>query len=282
VKTRTRARPFLKWAGGKTQLLGPIERMLPDRIEGTYHEPFLGSGAVFFHLLAEGRLRGGAVLSDANEPLVETWRAVKGRVEEVIDLLARHREAHAGDPRGHYYAVRAEEPGGPAARAARFIYLNKTCYNGLWRVNRAGRFNVPMGRYRDPPILDAENLRAAAEALRDADVLLAPFGDALRRARRGAVAYLDPPYQPLSRTASFTSYTPERFGEEDQVDLADACSALRRRGVRFLLSNHDTPWLRRLYRGRGFAVRAVPARRAINSDPKARGAVKELLVTGGG
>jgi len=274
------ARPFLKWAGGKTQLLGPIARDLPARIEGTYFEPFLGSGAVFFHLRAEGRVRGRAVLSDANAPLVETWRAVKGRVEEVISHLERHRAAHARDPRGHYYGVRARVPRDPAARAARFIYLNKTCYNGLWRVNRAGRFNVPMGRYRDPPILDAENLRAVSAALRSAVLLLAPFDRALRRARRGDVAYVDPPYQPLSPTANFTSYTAGRFGEEDQVALADACAGLRRRGARFLLSNHDTRWLRGIYGDRGFEVRSVPARRAINSDPSARGAVRELLVRG--
>jgi DNA adenine methylase len=274
------ARPFLKWAGGKTQLLGPIAGSLPARVEGTYFEPFLGSGAVWFRLRAEGRLRGRTVLSDANGPLVETWVALRDRVEEVVALLERHRAAHARDPRGHYYAVRAREPRGAAARAARFIYLNRTCYNGLWRVNASGRFNVPMGRYRSPAILDAGNLRAVSAALREATILHAPFGEVLRRARRGDVAYLDPPYQPLSATARFTAYTRDGFDEGDQAALAEACAALRRRGARFLLSNHDTPWLRTLYRGRGFRLRSVPARRAINSDPRRRGAVRELLVRG--
>ena len=271
-------RPFLKWAGGKTQLLAPIAAALPRLIDGAYFEPFLGSGAVFFHLRAAGRLHGPVVLSDANGPLVETWRAVQSRVGDVVEALAAHRAAHARDPRGHYYAVRAAEPREPAARAARFIYLNKTCYNGLWRVNRAGRFNVPMGRYRRPPILDEENLRAAAEALRGVEVLHEPYAPVLRRARRGDAAYLDPPYHPLSRTANFTSYTAERFGEEDQEALADLCAVLAGRGVRFLLSNHDVPMLRSLYRERGLLMTSVPARRAINSNPRARGDVGELLV----
>ena len=278
---RAPVRPFLKWAAGKTQLLGPIGERLPDRIAGTYVEPFLGSGAVFLHLWTTGRIRGKVVLADANAPLVEAWHAVRSDVDALVALLAAHREAHARDSAGHYYAVRAELPADPIARAARFIYLNKTCYNGLWRVNRAGKFNVPMGRYKSPPILDEGNLRAVSAALRDATIRCAPFAATLRSARAGAVVYLDPPYEPLTKTANFTSYTAERFGREDQEALADACVALRKRGAEFLLSNHDTPWLRRIYAERKFAVVSVPARRAINSDPKARGAVRELLVMPG-
>ena len=278
---RAPVRPFLKWAGGKTQLLGPIGERLPQRIAGTYVEPFLGSGAVFLHLWTTGRIRGRVVLADANAPLVEAWHAVRSDVDALVALLAAHREAHARDAAGHYYAVRAELPADPTARAARFIYLNKTCYNGLWRVNRAGKFNVPMGRYKAPPILDEGNLRAVSAALRDATIRCAPFAATLRSARARTVIYLDPPYEPLTKTANFTSYTAERFGREDQEALADACVALRQRGAGFLLSNHDTPWLRRIYAERHFAVVTVPARRAINSDPKARGAVRELLVMPG-
>jgi len=278
---RSPVRPFLKWAGGKTQLLGPIGEAFPERIEGTYREPFLGSGAVFLHLWGTGRIRGKAVLSDANGPLVETWLVVRDEVDALVEHLTRHRVAHARDPERHYYEVRAEEPTAPVARAARMLYLNRTCYNGLWRVNRAGRFNVPMGRYKDPPILDEGNLRAVSRALRDAEILHASFRVALRGAGRGSVAYLDPPYEPLSKTSNFTSYTAEKFGREDQEALAAECARLRTRGASFLLSNHDTPWLRELYKGHGFSVRSVPARRAINSDPGKRGAVRELLVTGG-
>jgi len=277
MTTRPSVHPFLKWAGGKTQLLAPIGAALPDPVEGTYHEPFLGSGAVFFHLRATGRLRGRAVLSDANEALVGTFLAVRDRVDEVVAALAVHRAAHSEE---HYYGVRAATPRSPAAGAARFIYLNKTCYNGLWRVNRSGAFNVPMGRYRNPPILDEPNLRAASAALADVDLHVETFPKALARVRRGGVVYLDPPYEPLTKTANFTSYTRERFGREDQEALADGCLGLRKRGAFFLLSNHDTPWLREVYRERGFAVKSIPARRVINSDPGARGAVRELLVTG--
>ena len=275
---RPSVHPFLKWAGGKTQLLGPISARLPDPVEGTYHEPFLGSGAVFFHLRAAGRLRGRAVLSDANGPLVETFEAVRDRVDEVVAALAAHRAVHSKE---HYYGVRAEVPRSPAARAARFIYLNKTCYNGLWRVNRAGAFNVPMGRYENPPILDEPNLRAASVALSGVALHHEPFAEAIARVRRGGVVYLDPPYEPLTATANFTSYTKDRFGRADQEALADGCVGLRERGAFFLLSNHDTPWLKALYRARGFSTRSIPARRAINSNPGARGAVRELLVTGG-
>jgi len=280
AETRPPVRPFLKWAGGKAQLLAEIARDLPDRVVGTYVEPFLGGGAVFFHLRASGRIPGRVLLSDANEPLVRTWVAVRDRVEEVVAALEEHRRRHAADPRGHYYATRAAEPAGEAARAARFIYLNKTCYNGLWRVNRAGGFNVPMGRYRNPPILDADNLRAAAAALEGVGIRCETFEIALRRARAGSVVYLDPPYEPLSATANFTSYTAARFGREEQERLADACVELRRRGAFFLLSNHSTPWLKRLYGARSFTFRTVAARRAINSNPGARGTVRELLVRG--
>ncbi len=279
MEARPGAGPFLKWAGGKTQLLGPIAARLPARIEGRYFEPFLGSGAVYFHLWSEGRLGGGALLSDANRPLVETFLAVRDRVGEVIRLLEAHRAAHRRSPREHYYAVRAAEPRGAAARAARWIYLNKTCFNGLWRVNRAGRFNVPMGRYPVPSIPRAEALRAASRALGDAEVRCLPFEEALRLPRRGDRVYLDPPYAPVSATARFTSYTAGGFGPREQEALADACARLARRGVRFLLSNSDTRSLRSLYCARGFRVDSVPARRAINSVPSRRGEVRELLVS---
>ncbi|MCK6479325.1 MAG: Dam family site-specific DNA-(adenine-N6)-methyltransferase [Planctomycetaceae bacterium] len=278
---RPPVRPFLKWAGGKTQLLRPIGERLPAAIRGAYLEPFLGSGAVFFHLRATGRLRGKALLSDANGPLIEAWLAVRDEVDALVDLLAGHRAAHARGAKDHFHAVRAEVPAAPVERAARFLYLNRTCYNGLWRVNSRGLFNVPMGRYQDPAILDEGNLRACSAALRGVEIREEGFATAMARARSGAVAYLDPPYEPLSRTSNFTSYTAARFGRPDQEALADDAAALRDRGGWFLLSNHDTRWLRDLYRARGFEVASVPARRAINSDPASRGAVRELLVTPG-
>jgi DNA adenine methylase len=278
---RASAKPFLKWAGGKTQLLAPVAARLPERIEGTYFEPFLGGGAVFFHLRAEGRLRGAVRLSDANPLLVAAFVAVRDEPDAVIAHLEEHRARHAADARRHYYAVRADEPATPAARAARLLYLNKTCYNGLWRVNSKGRFNVPIGRYARPSILDEPNLRAASAALAGTSIRCEPFEKALAKATGGDVAYLDPPYEPLNTTSSFTAYTAARFGRDDQERLADACRRLAARGGTFLLSNSDHRFLRDLYRARGFLVETVSARRAINSVAGKRGAVKELLVRPG-
>ena len=275
------ARPFVKWAGGKTQLLGQIGGLIPARIRGRYFEPFLGSGAVFLHLWSTGRIEGGAVLSDASRPLVDTWLAIQRDADEVIRVLTAHRDAHHRDARGHFYSVRDSEPDSSAERAARFIYLNKTCFNGLWRVNRKGRFNVPMGSYVKPTIFEPENLRLVSKALSSAEIACHGFEVALNRMGRDDVAYLDPPYQPLSTTSSFTAYTAEGFGDAEQVRLADACARIRSRGAYFVLSNHDTPRLERLYRSRRFRFASIQARRSINCDPNARAGVSELLVVDG-
>jgi DNA adenine methylase len=251
-------------------------------VEGTYFEPFLGSGAVFFRLRAEGRLRGPVVLSDANEPLVETWRAVQGHVDEVIDRLEAHRTAHNRTARHHYYAVRKRVPKGLADRAARFIYLNKTCYNGLWRVNRAGRFNVPMGRYSAPPILDAANLRAASEALQGVRLRTGSYSTVLNTAKAGDVVYLDPPYHPLSRTANFTGYTRDGFDSLDQLRLAVQCGDLRERGVRLVLSNRSNRALTSIYRFAGLRVTSTEAPRSISCVSGSRGTVLELLASSNG
>jgi DNA adenine methylase len=277
----SRAKPFLKWAGGKTQLLGPIAARLPERVDGTYFEPFLGSGAVFFHLRGAGRLVGDVRLSDANPLLVAAFVAVRDEPDAVVAHLEEHRARHAADARRHYYAVRADEPATAAARAARLLYLNKTCYNGLWRVNSRGRFNVPIGRYVRPAILDEANLRAASAALAGTSIRCEPFERALAKAGAGDAVYLDPPYEPLNATSSFTAYTAARFGRDDQERLADACRRIADRGAAFLLSNSDHRFLRDLYRERGFLVETVSARRAINSVAGKRGAVKELLVRPG-
>jgi DNA adenine methylase len=264
---RTRAAPFLKWAGGKTTLLAELLRHVPSRLR-RYHEPFVGGGALFF-AVAPRR----AVLSDNNAELVHCYRQVRDDVHGVLDALARHVYEKA-----HYQSVRALNPLHlpPAARAARLIYLNKTCFNGLWRVNRAGRFNVPIGRYTNPRFHDPGSLFAASQALRGVEILHASFEAALVRAAPGDFVYLDPPYDPVSATSSFASYTPGGFTWDDQKRLARACIALNRRGVRFLLSNSATDRVRELYRG--FEQRTVRAPRFINSKAGARGRVEELLV----
>jgi DNA adenine methylase len=228
----------------------------------------VGGGALFF-AVAPGR----AILSDSNAELVHCYLQIRDDAGGVLDALARHVY-----DRDHYTLVRALDPLGlsPSARAARFIYLNKTCFNGLWRVNRAGRFNVPIGRYKDPRFCDPTTLLRASAALRGVQVVHQPFEKALERTAPGDFVYLDPPYDPVSPTASFASYTADGFGWEDQRRLAAECAALNRRGVRFLLSNSATPRVRELYRA--FEQRTVRAPRHINSRADGRGHVDELLV----
>lgn len=267
------AGPFLKWVGGKTKLLDQLVTRAP-RTYRRYFEPFLGGGALFFRLRP-----ASASLSDLNAELIDCYRAIRDDVGAVIDALERHRARHS---EAYYYATRDrwnEERQGllPAQRAAAFIYLNKTCYNGLWRVNRRGLFNVPAGRYEGPTICDAAGLRAASVALRAAELEARPFETLLAEAEAGDFVYFDPPYVPVGATADFTSYTAEAFGLEDQRRLAQVFRALADRGCAVMLSNSDTPLVRRLYAG--FRVDRVWAPRAVNSRADARGAVAEVIVT---
>ncbi len=268
-------RPFLKWAGGKTQLLSQFQALYPHpRSIRRYIEPFVGSGAVFFKIrrLTDPR---EVLLADNNEELITVYVAVRDHVEEVIEALRRHKALHSKE---HYYKVRAQNPGrmSPTARAGRLIYLNKTCFNGLYRVNSKGGFNVPMGRYQDPPILDAENLRAAGRALKRVGLKTAHFRETLDAARKGDFIYFDPPYHPLSKTSFFTSYTQGAFTSSDQEDLAEVYSILAGRGCRVMLSNSDCPFIRSLYEG--FDIRSVSARRNINSKAEKRGRIGEVVV----
>ncbi len=270
----TPARPFLKWAGGKTQLVDAILERLPERME-TYFEPFLGGGAVFFALAEQGRFRR-AVLADNNPDLVDAWRGVQKHVQEVIDFLAFWRH----DAR-QFYELRKDEhrERSLAYRAARVIYLNKTCYNGLWRVNASGKFNVPFGRYKNPTICDAANLRAASEALRNVKIELADFETAVEAAGEVDGVYFDPPYLPVSRTANFTRYSAGAFGDEEHQRLASVFGRLGERGVGVVLSNSDVPRSRELFAR--FQTDAVRANRNINSKANGRGPVSELLVRAG-
>ena len=269
---RALPRAFLKWAGGKSQLLPKILPRLPKRI-GTYFEPFVGSGAVFWALAREGRF-DHAVLSDRNAELITSYRAIRDDVEDVIALLAgwSHSESF-------YYALRARDPEAmsPVEAAARMIHLNHTGFNGLYRVNKSGLFNVPFGRYKRPRTLNKPVLRAASRALRTVDLLVADFEDVLPAARPGDAVYFDPPYVPMSGTASFTAYEKSGFGEPAQRRLVLALEDLQRRGVHALLSNSDVPLTRELYQG--LRCEKVQARRAINSRADKRGPVSELLVS---
>lgn len=263
------ARPVLKWAGGKRQLQHRILEKLQADIN-TYYEPFVGGGAIFFALAAENRFKR-AVLGDRNADLVDVYRALTQDVEAVIRLLRKYRYSET-----EYYRVREQRPRSLAARAARLIYLNKTGYNGLYRVNRAGEFNVPFGRHKSPLICDEDNLRAAAEALSRAEVVTADFEAVCRDARAGDAVYFDPPYLPLSKTSNFTAYDPHPFGVDEHERLAQVFGRLERLGVCTVLSNSYTEQTRKIF-GR-FQYERVPVKRPINSKANLRGPVDEILV----
>lgn len=271
------ATPVLKWAGGKGRLLPALHKHLPPTW-GKYYEPFVGGGAMFFSLTPKR-----ASLSDANADLVTTYRVVRDDVDALIAQLkihkARHCAVHYLDTRAAWNRERQTWP--DVVRAATFIYLNKTCYNGLWRVNKAGHFNVPIGRYIDPPICDEEGLQAASAALAETAITCCDFRTAIANAVAGDLIYFDPPYVPVSASANFVSYTEGRFGEADQRELADVARGLVRRGCHVIVSQSDTPLAREIWGWHGFTLESVPCGRAINSKGDKRGAVAELIITNG-
>jgi DNA adenine methylase len=267
--TRRAGRPVLKWAGGKTQLLAAILECLPKRID-TYFEPFIGGGAVFFALAREHRFEH-AVIADKNADLVGVYLALQKDVDALIRKLQSFEHSEK-----EYYRVRGARPRGLVARAARVIYLNKTGYNGLYRVNRSGEFNVPFGRYKNPKICDEENLHAAARALEGVTILEADFEEVCARAKKGDAVYLDPPYVPVSKTSSFTAYDRHPFGQAEQQRLLQVFADLHARDVTAVLSNSFTPETEKLYEG--WRAQRVKMARAINSRGSARGPVHELLV----
>ncbi|MGO8997745.1 MAG: DNA adenine methylase [Polyangiaceae bacterium] len=274
---RIDAKPIVKWAGGKSRLLGELLDRVPRRLK-TYAEPFAGGAALFFALASE-RARGtrsfeSAILADSNEELVACYRAVRDDVGSVIDALGAFRH-----DRELFYEVRARSTSGmtDVARAARFIFLNRTCFNGLWRVNSGGHFNVPFGKYKNPRILDREALHAASRALAGVDVRSSDFADVTGNLGRGDFVYLDPPYVPISRTASFTAYAKDGFTPGDQERLARELHAMKRRGVKAMLSNADTDVTRALYEG--LTCHVVRAPRSISCDGATRGDAGELVVT---
>ena len=276
TSTKIKPRPFLKWAGGKTQLLGPLLDRVPRRF-GKYFEPFLGGGALFFALYRLRRTGQGAGLWDLNGELIDTYSAVKEDTAGVIELLDIY--PHEKE---FFYDLRARDPEKleRTERAARMIYMNKTCFNGLYRVNSKGRFNVPFGSYKNPMYCDPENLRAVAKAIESVDLRIASFESVLDTASKGDLVYFDPPYAPLSRTSSFTSYQPGGFGAESQEKLRDVSVELSRRGIKVILSNSDTPGIRELYETGEFLVESVNARRTINRNATGRGKLSELIITG--
>ena len=270
------ASPFIKWAGGKTQLLSAFEALYPpaEKVD-RFIDPFLGGGSVFFHVRRLLKPRR-AMLFDRNPDLITTYRAIKEDPEGVIELLLALKSKHS---EAHFYKLQAQDAStlSETQQAARFIYLNKTCYNGLYRVNSRNQFNVPMGRYVRPTIVDPANIQSVAKSLAGVHLGHKAFPHVKRVARSGDFVYFDPPYDPVSASASFTAYTAHNFTSDDQAELAHTYEELNQRGCLLMLSNSDTPLIRKLYSG--FHIHRVPARRSINTRADKRGSVWEVVVT---
>lgn len=269
-KTSKKVQPFVKWAGGKSQLLEQYAPLFPQRYN-RYLEPFLGGGAVFFYLEPNE-----AILSDSNKDLIQCFSVIKNNVKKLINLLKVHKEHHS---KGHYEKTRKDYNAKKLAeikRTASFIYLNKTCFNGLYRVNSKGEFNVPFGKYKNPAIFDEENLLAANKSLKRAKLHDGDFSKILDYAKKDDFVYLDPPYYPLNRTSNFTSYTAERFLEEEQERLADIFKKLNKRKCKVMLSNSDTKFIKNLYKD--YRIEMVKANRAICCVGDKRGPINELVI----
>ena len=270
------AKPFVKWVGGKRRVIPELLFSLPTNFDH-YYEPFVGGGALFFHLRSLNLLQDNKItLSDVNLRLIRTYKAIRDDVNGVITRLKHHAKYHCRD---YFYAVRDAEVDtykNDADVAAWFIYLNKTAFNGLYRVNKKNRFNAPMGKYKNPTICDEVNLRNCNDALQTVELLHQSFTD-IDNAQSRDLVYFDPPYVPVSATASFTSYTNEGFGITEQTKLRDMAMILRNRGVHVMLSNSDHEVVRDLYAE--FDIRGIQVGRAINSKATARGKVGEVIIT---
>lgn len=264
------ATPFVKWVGGKRSIIGELVTRLPREFN-SYYEPFVGGGALFFAL--NGRLKN-AFLSDTNFDLVLAYKAIKKDPARLIDQLEKHAKKHNST---YYYKIRKQHLlRDEIDIAARFIYLNRTCYNGLYRVNKKGEFNVPMGKYANPNIVQRENITACNQVLQKAQIWYHEFDKI--SPQRGDFVYFDPPYHPTNDT-SFTSYTKLDFSEKDQLRLRDFALHLHNQGVYVMLSNSDASFIRTIYSGSVFHLQTVQAPRLVNCKPTKRNAVNELLIT---
>lgn len=263
-----RPKPFLKWAGGKRKLIPHFSYLIPDHIEN-YYEPFLGGGALFF----SGIKAKNYVLSDINKELITTYKIIQVRPHALIGKLKVHKNNHNRD---YYYKIRSQNYSEPLNIAARFIYLNKTCFNGLYRVNKKGEFNVPIGDYKNPNILDTINILACSKRLKEADLCSLDFYSRDLLLNKNAFFYLDPPYAPVSKTSDFTQYSSDGFGQEDQERLRDYVDMLTQMKAKFLLSNSDCEFIRKLYKG--YRIIEIDAARSISCKGGERVAVKELLI----
>jgi DNA adenine methylase len=276
VKT-IQAQPFLKWAGGKRKLLPVLKQFIPQEISA-YYEPFVGAGALLFELQPDY-----AVINDSNPELINCYRVIRDNPAGLLASCADHQRRNSKE---YYYHIRALDRTNhwsalsPVARAARILYLNKTCFNGLFRVNNKGQFNVPYGNYKSPTVADANVIYAVSAYLNTAKVKIyhGDFITPLSGAKPGAFIYFDPPYHPISKTSSFTSYSKDDFGEAEQVRLRDLCNDLHDQGCKILLSNSSADLIKKLYSDRRYTIIEVDAARSINVVGSKRGKIKELLI----
>ena len=266
-----RTYPIVKWAGGKRQLLFEIQKNMPN-LYNRYFEPFIGGGAVFFEIQPKN-----AYISDTNEELVNLYSVVQNRPNDLIEDLCRHENS-----KEYFFKIRSVDreseykQWSEVQRASRFIYLNRTCFNGLYRVNSKGEFNVPFGNYSTPKLVDAENILNCSQVLQKTEIKCADFSEILKYVKKDDFVYFDPPYVPLNDTSSFTSYTKEGFDIDMQFKLRDVCNELDSKGVKFLLSNSDTKIINELYLS--YNIKKVFASRAINAKAAGRGKITEVLV----
>ena len=271
-------KPFVKWAGGKRQLMSELKKNFPTKF-GTYLEPFLGGGAVMFDLLAkQPNLKCNA--SDLNSDLVLAYVTIRDRLEKLIESLEDHSKNYHKDSTGYYYEVRNQEPKNQIEKVSRLLFLNKTCFNGLYRVNSKGKFNVPLGRYTNPNIVNKENLQAVSKILQSEKIKIScrDFSSIIKDAKKEDFVYFDPPYQPVSDTANFTSYTHRDFTEDDLQRLADLAHQLNSKGCYVLLSNSNTKIVKNLFSSKKWKVKEIAVNRAINSNSQKRTGHKEVLI----
>jgi len=267
---------IVKWAGGKKQLIEQFKPLFPKKIE-RYIEPFLGSGAVAFYVIQKYN-PSEVLLSDSNEELINVFNTIKHDYQNLIKKLKEHKNKYQKNKNEYYYRIRKQNPERLSSlnKAARFIFLNRTCFNGLYRVNSKGRFNVPIGDHKNPDIVQEEKMKNAAELLKDVNIRVMSFENVIDFAKKGDFAYFDPPYDPLKKGKSFTTYTKDNFLEKDQKKLAEVFDELTRKGCLCMGSNNDTELIREIYSKHNIEI--VKAKRMINSDASKRGAINEVVI----
>ena len=274
----TTPKPFVKWAGGKRQLIPILNENLPKSF-GTYYEPFIGGGALLFHILTERNAQKCSI-SDLNSDLVLTYTTIRDKIDGLISSLKNHEKNYQKDSKTYYYSVRESNPRSEIEKTSRLLFMNRTCFNGLYRVNSKGKFNVPLGRYTNPNIVNEDNLRSVSAILNTSKIAIKcrDFESVLRDAKKGDLVYFDPPYQPVSDTANFTSYTNKSFTYDDLNRLAELCLKLDSKGCKVLLSNSDSKEVAEMFSHKSWKINRIQANRSINSNSKKRTGHFELLI----